>query len=298
MMFRKKKSKLSRQPRSYNPSSHTRQQVFSYRSSRTSTERPFDRGSKKSGPTRARVSLAARLQYGFAAVLLLLGVGYVLSLSTEAQVKVDGPQTFPREHSEYTNSITTQLKGSPLNKTKITLRSESIAENIKREFPEVKFVSIETSLLRHRPKVTLQLAEPTARLVTPSSIYVLDEEGYALFDAKVQQASFDVGSLTPIHDNSGQQIEIGKPAVTSDQIIYIREVIGQLKGKRVGIKEMRLESGGLELHVELADTNYFVKFSFLADARQSSGAYLAIRDQNITANQYVDVRIPDRAYIK
>lgn len=296
-MFGKKPK--AQQPRQYEKKTPSRQQLFSYRSSRSRTEKHFDRSDQDSfNDENKKTSLMARIQYISLGIVMLLAIGYMLSLDTNAQVVVEGPQTFPREDEEYKQFINGELKSSPLNRTKLTLNDAELSEKVKLQFPEVRVVEVDTGLLRHRPKISIYLTQPTVRLVTPSAVYVLDEEGYVLFNADRNKTSFDIKSLTPISDNSGQPIEIGQPAVTTEQIAYVREVIGQFKHKDLPIEEMRLEGGGLELHVELKDTNYFIKFSFLADARQSSGAYMAIREQGIPVNQYVDVRIPDRAYVR
>jgi len=275
--------------------------VFSYRSSRKGAGRAYNRGEnaeEKDEPKLSKSSLVTRLQYGVLIIIVLAGLVYSVSLSNSAQIKVTGEQTFPRETSEYENAVIKELNASWLNGNKITLDREKLASNIREKFPEVQYVEVKTTPLKHEPIITIQLAQPTARLITPSGSYVLDGEGRALFDANHEAVDFDVSKLIPIHDNSGHEVEIGKPALTEEQIQYVREVMGQFEKKNIPIKEMALASGGVELQVRPKDRNYVIKFSFYSDARQSSGAYIALRDANIGANQYIDLRIPDRAYIK
>lgn len=299
-MFGKKRKKLPNEPRNYQATERPKQPVFSYSSTRKQPQTPYDRGSDKKNKVAVpgRLSTLEKIQYGFGAVLLLAGIFYLTSLDSNAQIKVEGARSFPRDNAEYEHTVQDALKSSVLNRNKLTLNSKALEEKVKSAYPEIRLVEVKTSLLRHRPVIVVQLAEPTVRLVTPSSVYVLDEEGRALFDASRQTAAFNVDQLTPINDNSGHQIDIGKPAVTELQIAYVREVIGQFKSKNIPIEKMKLEGGGLELHVTLKDVNHFIKFSFLADARTSSGAYIALREKNVPISQYVDVRIPDRAYVK
>lgn len=299
-MFRRKRNK-SQQPRHYQQNPSNKQPVFSYSSSRKGVDRAYNRAEnqddmKSSKLTKA--SLLTRLQYAFVILIILGGLIYSLGLDSSAQIKVDGIQTFPRESYEYEVAVQKELNSSWLNGNKITLDREKLAQNIRRQFPEIQYVEVKTTPLRHKPVVTIQLAQPTARLITPGGSYVLDGEGRALFNANDHSAGFDISKLIPITDNSGHEVEIDKPAVTEEQINYIREVLGQFEKKSIPIKEMALASGGVELQVRPKDRNYVIKFSFYSDARQSSGAYFALRDDNIQGNQYIDLRIPDRAYIK
>jgi hypothetical protein len=289
----KKRQKLSKQPRNYQAIPRQKQPIFSYSSSRKRQNSSQPEEDKKND-----LSFIARIQYGLAGLLLLLGIGYVLSLDANAQIKIEGSTSFPRQDSEYEQSVSEALSRNFLNRTKVTIDKQKLEQEVKNIYPEIRLIEVKTSLLRHKPVIVVQLSEPTAKLVTPSEEFVLDEQGRALFNAREETTSFNVNELIPIHDNSGHDVEIGKPAVTSQQISYIREVIGQFKHKDIPIKTMALEVGGLELHVKLADANYFVKFNFLADPKQSSGAFIALREQNLPVNQYVDVRIPDHVYIK
>jgi hypothetical protein len=298
MLFAKKK-KLSNQPRQYHRNPRQKQAVFSYSSSRRESVNSH-KNSRSATPQKhlSKVSLLAKLQMIIFGAVLLVGATYLVSLDREANVRVEGEQSFIRDNSEYINAVNTELNKSWQNKSKLTIKSQSISQSIKSQFPEVRSVSIRTSLFRHKPSVKLQLTKPTARLVKPDATYVLDSEGNALFDAGKTKASFNTNDLIPITDNSTYSIQIGKPAVTEDQISYIKEIIRQFQDKNIPIKEMSLEAGGLELHVKLKDKAYFVKFSFLSDARQSSGAYITIRKNNVPANQYIDVRLPERVYVK
>lgn len=289
----KRRQKLSNQPRNYQAAPRRKQQVFSYSSSRQRPDPNQSQSNDKKG-----ANIIARVQYGLAGLLILLGIGYVLSLDANAQIKIEGSRGFPRQDYEYEQTVHNALNSSILNRTKLTIDKQGLEQEVKSTYPEIRLVEVKTSLLRHKPTIIVQLSEPTAKLVTSSEEFVLDEQGRALFNAKEEATSFNDDELIPIHDNSGHEIEIGKPAVTSQQISYIREVIGQFKDKNVPIKTMFLEIGGLELHVKLSDAKYLVKFNFLEDPRQSSGAYIAFREQNLPANQYVDVRIPDHIYVK
>lgn len=300
-MLRRKKHQQSRQ---YEQRDRQKQPIFSYRSSRKGVDRTLDRGQQSEvreaglSTQTTKTKVISRLQVAFFAALLALGVFYSASLTSEPEINVEGKQSFPREENAYLNVIKEQLSNNLFNKNKLTLNRAEIITVLREKFPEIQYVEVKTSPLRPEPVVNIQLAQPTVRLVTPKGSYVLDGEGRALFDANQKSSELDLSSLIPLHDNSGHNIEIGKPAVTTEQIAYIREVMGQFEAKSIGIKEMTLASGGVELQVRPDDVNYFIKFSFYSDPRQSSGAYIALREDGIAARQYIDVRIPDRGFVK
>lgn len=224
------------------------------------------------------------------------------NLSPDAQIKVSGEKTYPRNKKSYEEGVNMQLKSSIFYRNKITFDSASVIEKIKNEFPEVNSVNIKVSPFRHRPVIELALAKPTGRLISGNKAYILDEEGTVLFDQDEASSTLDIGSLLTISDDSGQAVEFGKPALSAVQISFLREVIGQTKAKGLKAQSFTLSRGGTELDVRFASLDYYVKFSFTSDARQSSGAFIALEEQlkkdGTNPSQYIDLRIPEKAFIK
>lgn len=237
-------------------------------------------------------------------ILLIIagGVVYMCNLSPDAQIKVNGEKTYPRNKKSYEEGVNKQLKSSIFYRNKITFDSASVSEKIKEAFPEVNSVNIKVSPFRHRPVIELSLAKPAERLVSGNKSYILDEDGTVLFDQNDASSTLDIGSLLTISDDSGQSVEFGKPALSGIQISFIKEVIGQTKAKGLEAQSFTLSRGGTELDVRFKGWNYFVKFSFASDARQSSGALIALQEQlkkdGTAPSQYIDLRIPDKAFVK
>lgn len=269
--------------------------IFSYSSSR----RPSSASAGGSSSTQKKISRLVNIAIAF---VLLLGAAYMCLLKPSAQVKISGEKFYPRDKSSYETGIDEQLKGSIFYRNKLTFDSSKLRDDIKQEFPEVNEVDINISPLRHMPIIEITLAKPTARLVTTDKTYILDDEGRALFEQKDASDSLDTDSLLTISDDSGQDITLGKPALTQAQIGFIREVIGQTGSKKLHPVSLSLSSGGTALDVRFKEFDYFVKFSFMADPRQSSGAFIALYRQlqrdGAQPSQYVDLRIPEKAFIK
>lgn len=280
-----------------------RAKIFNYRSARDSMTNNAPR--EKARPQDKLEGLHSRIShlinYSIAA-LLLAGLIYMSLLNPAAQVKVIGQEVYPRDKSSYEKDIDSRLKSSIFYRSKLTFNGHNLTNDIKSDFPEVNDVQISISPFRHRPVIEVSLARPTAKLVTPTNVYVLDEEGRALFEQKDASADLDLGSLLTINDDSGQSITIGKPALTQHQISYIREVIGQTEAKGLKPTSFALSGAGTAVNVRFNKLNYYVKFSFYTDPRQSSGAFLALYDElkrsGKQPSQYIDLRIPEKAFVK
>jgi len=299
----KYRRKPRQEPRRANPLTE-KPKVFSYRSVRNSHDRPLQRGDKaaksKKNPDN-NSSLSKKLHKVVNIVILILiisGALYLSVLYPDGQIKVAGDEVYPRDKVAYEQEINRELKSSIFNRSKFTFDKAKITSNIKEKFPEIDTVDIGVPLMRHRPVIEVSLAKPSAKLVTKDSTYILDQEGRALFDQKYAAASLDVDSLLSINDDSGHEIILGKPALTELQLDFIREVIGQTSTKGYKPTSFMLSEGGTAVDTRFEGLNYYVKFSFFADARQSSGAFMAIKDQAISPGEYVDVRIPDKAFVK
>lgn len=299
-LFAKRTRQNSRTP---HVNKQKKPQIFSYSSARNSNEQTLNRG--ESSPANEQNSTVKKLSKAvniFFFGLILLSAVYLSMLQPNAQIKINGDKVYPREKTSYETGVNARLKGSIFNQNKLTISNDKISAEIKQQFPEVNNAEVKIPFFRHRPIVEVTLAKPIAQLVTSDKTYILDEEGRALFEREFASPDFDTSSLLTINDNSGHQIQLGKPALTENQIIYIREVIGQTSAKGLNAHSFTLSQGGTAMDVRFEGYDYFVKFSFFADARQSSGAFIAVQDQlkktGASPGQYIDLRVPSKAYVK
>lgn len=286
---------------------NTKPRIFSYTSSRNAKQRPLNRGedpihvSKNNNTASFPKKIQRTLNYIIGAVVLY-GLFYLSVLHTDAQVKISGEKVYPRDKSSYEQEIDKQLKSSIFYRDKITFSSDNLSKSIREQFPEVNDIKIIIPLLRHRPIIEISLAKPTAKLVTAQKTYILDEEGRALFEEKYASAQLNTDTLLTINDNSDNEIKLGKPALTERQIAYIREVIGQTSAKGFKPRAFALSGGGTAVDVRFEGLDYFVKFSFEADPKQSSGAFVAVskhfKQSGGHPQQYIDLRIPEKAFIR
>jgi cell division septal protein FtsQ len=293
-----KKNKRKSVSRKFNDE-YQKQQIYSYRSSRKEMDRPYNREDEEESSSRSIISKAKI--YLFTAVIIFASI-YMSILTPNANVKLRGESAILRAESLYQDEINKQLKNSLFNFSKLTLDKNKLAIKIKSSFPEAQFVNVSTPLFGRHPAVEIGFAKPIAMLVTGENNYILDSEGRVLISEAEASDAINTSGLITIVDNSTQKITVGKHAMTAEQIGYLYEIVEQAKNKNSLIESVSLSGNGLGIQAKYKDADYLVKYSFLANSRQSSGAFFAMRDyltaKGVSPNEYIDIRIPDRAYIK
>lgn len=296
-VIKRKKSKIvSRSPRPNNKS----RSVYSYSSARKEANRRYNRGDE---PKQFTVFKLASKFTRYASVVLILAIAsYLLMLSPNAQVKLSGQTVIERPANSYEDVINQKLKGSISNYTKITINNDKLVDQIMSQFPEVSSAKISIPLIGNRPKVTLVFADASLKLQSfDDDTYILDEQGRALARSSEASGGVNQSKLLKVIDTSSQKVELGKTILTQEQIEFIDQIVFQAKEKKLSIASISLTGGTSQLSVQYTDVKYVVKYSFFANPRQSSGAYFALREQlkrdNKTPIQYVDLRIPGRAYV-
>jgi cell division septal protein FtsQ len=298
-MFKRSKKKTAedRNPRV----SYQRQTAYHYSAKRSSADRLFDREQSeqvRENPNRAHLTKVQRLVL---ALMILAGI-YCISLSTRANVQLDGSSVRLRNQEAYQAIVNEAIGSSPLSYTKLTFNSAKVTEELQKKLPEVGAVSVSTPVFLFQPQIRLQLSQPAALLATDSATFLIDDQGMALIELAKNRPSFDTTKLPVLQDQTGLRVEQGKPALTSMQVAYMHELKLQAEAKQLEMESMIMKSGGGELDVRYKDSSYTVKYNFFEDPRLSFGTFFAAREKfqndNIKVAEYIDVRIPERAYIK
>lgn len=298
-----KKSKKKAEPRAPQLD-YRRPAAYHYSAKRSKADKLFDRG----GATKEEIRSAKMLRRAreiptyFALLLILASALYLASLSTAAQITVDGSQELLRDRSAIQPKANQVLSSSLLNRSKFTFQGDKVEAELRQAFPEFAEVDVSTPLFRHRPHVVITLARPAALLSTGTHIYLIDDQGRALFDTTRNKPSFDTSDLPLLQDQSTLNIEVGKTALSRTQVAYVQEVRAQTEQKGLKIESMLMVSGGGELNVRFGGLPYYAKFNFFEDARKSTGTFLATKEKldadKSKPTEYIDVRIPERAYVK
>ena len=137
-------------------------------------------------------------------------------------------------------------------------------------------------------------------LSNPQGQYVINQNGNAVLKLGGEQLA--QYTLPVVTDKTGFIVTLGKEALPQTSVKFIKTVVDQFAAKNMVIQSMTLSTTPYELDVQVRGEPYYIKFSLLADPLYSTGTYFSTIKQFSASNpaptQYIDVRIPGRAYYK
>ena len=286
--------------------------VFSYHAVRSSNDDVRGRQMQpQEKPRRKRRNIFAGLTIKPKSILATVGIlvafGLLIALGSTPKIVVTGDesaQIFAQDTSRYADVAQQLFAQSRLSGNKLTVDTASIADEMKRRFPEVREVSVSLPIVGTKPTVYIQPASPQIILQTSQgSQYVLDSSGRVLMQVSpALKLPTGEKALPVIIDESGLEVNLSQTALPRSDISFITEVVGQLKLQKISVERWTLPAGTSELRAKVAGGPYYVKFNLRGKAREESGAFIATRkylnNQQIVPTEYIDVRVSGRTFYK
>lgn len=241
---------------------------------------------------------------GFGIVLLMFGGLYMLSLNTKPHIVLlqDGTTAyFLRDAAVYQQTTQQTLSRSIFNRNKLTIDTAAVRLSILNKYPEVRNVSVALPIFGHAPQVYIEPYKPSFVLTTSSNAFLLDATGRALASTNNIPQVSKLG-LATIQDHTGVDVRLGSRAIPSTTVTFTQTVVAALRAAKVIPSALVLPPGAYELDVSISGAPYYVKFNLQNDALEQAGTYLAsvqnLTAKHLTPGQYIDVRVPGRAYYK
>jgi hypothetical protein len=238
-----------------------------------------------------------------AGIVLAFCLIYCSTLSTKPQVQAVGVGAtgLARGIDSYEADLFYLFDKSILNRSKLLIDTEAIAREIQAEFPQLGAVAVVVPLVGRRPVVRVRPATPALMLGTLEGVMVVDENGRIMAEARDLESSVK-DKLPTVQDESGLSLEKGKYAFPRETVAFIQEVTAQLDAQRLSVQAMTLPPIPNELHIRLENTPYYVKFDMRGKGRVQAGTLVATKKKldggKQTPREYIDVRIPGKAYYK
>lgn len=290
---KKKPEPISRSPHI----NRQKQSSFQYSSNRSQSERiAREHPEDDEKFTLPRLQLAAfklvhgLVVIGFFAIIIILSL-----LFTKPHSKLEGTKSV-RSENVYNDALADIVGGGFMGHSKLTINRTEIETRIEDKFPELLNVNVTTPLFSPSIVVSATISQPTIVLVANSKNYLVDSRGIALVTTDKSH------KLLQVEDQTGAIITVGKPALTTPQMSFIAEIKRQSESKGLAVEQMFLVAGGGELDVRYTDQAYFVKYNLYEDARKSFGTFFATKEHvemfKPVPSEYIDVRVPERAYTK
>jgi hypothetical protein len=281
-----------------------RPEIFSYRAQRG--ERPDN--PRRTAPSalanaRTKVQQSAiwrRLRLAAVALLLIALVVDQSLITKPPKVVFEGTNgtAYHYEAGAYAAAAKQLADSSVFNKTKWTFNTSKLNRGLQQAFPELASVRTTLPLFGNTPLVHLIPGKPTLLVhTTANQTFVVDERGVAVATA---QSSQPIAGLLTVTDQSGVPVSPGKAALPSSTVAFIQEVQAQLDSQKIELASAVLPAQSSELDIHIAGQGYIGKFNLQSDARGQAGTFAAVKAQLDAAHtpvtQYIDVRLPGRAY--
>lgn len=311
MFGRKKSAPAGRRPTYIERGGPGRAPVFSYRAKRSDHDTNVGRGQQptaaKNNPTSGR--LAGRRWRQLPTWLALIVIGgallYATILSPPAKITVDSSVETEVAKEELRDLRTyqeaaDQLLGSWLNRNKLTINTDKVAQEMKNRFPELKNVGVSVPLLGKRPVVRLEPARPALVISGNGGLYVVSADGQAL--TTTNEIPGLAKTLPVVIDQSGLEIKGGERILPEENVAFITTFIQQLQAKKIKVSTLILPPAPEELDIRIEGQPYLIKTNLSGDARLQAGMYLATKakleaDKTIP-QEVIDTRVEERVYYK
>jgi hypothetical protein len=211
-------------------------------------------------------------------------------------------QSLLQNSSVYEQAAARLLATSPANHNKLTLDANGIAAKLEADYPELASVSVQSPVLGDHPQIYVAPAAPVLRLSTTSgTTFLLAASGKAL--APVGSGPVFSGvSLPLVADKSGLVVHTGTGVLPSSDVEFIQTIVEQLLANNLKVTSLTLPQGTSELDATFSAKTYYLKFNLEGSAPEQVGTFLAtykyLVAKNVTPAQYMDLRVPGRAYYK
>lgn len=283
-----------------------KQTTFRYSSNRSQTDRVLSRQDMQQSEKiiLAKAQLMRRLKrtpYLIGGMIILAGAIYFSLLLAPPKVVITGEQGPLRDGSQYSRLVSDSTNHIQ-SRSKLTINRQKITNELTAKFPELRRTTVTTPLFSNRAVVRLEVSRPELVLSSGSDTFLLDTRGVSLLNTAKEHALVKSDALPVVTDQSNTPISLGKRALTSAQVAFILELNHQSQAKNLNTVSINLSAGAGELVVRYADIPYFVKYNINEDARKSFGTFYATKEYiertNVKPAEYIDVRIPERAYLK
>ena len=225
-------------------------------------------------------------------------------LGPEVSISTKSSETFIGNARQVESTANKHIKSSIFNRSKLFFNANDLEQKLNVKYPEFESIEVVTYPLRKNPVLLINFSQPAFKVSSNDKIYIVSKSGKAIADYSTidNQAKINELNLPLLIDLTEIDIRLGSQALTSKQADYIREIEFQTKQNDIKTSKIELAPGGGELRVYYGGADYYVKYNFFEDPRESSGAYLAINEElnkkGQTPKEYIDLRVAERAYIK
>ncbi len=239
---------------------------------------------------------------GFAIIGLLLFINFT---TTQPGVKfVDYDEVYQSQDS-YRSGIAEIYEQSWTNKGKLTMQTADFERSIKNKFPEVDGATVVVPLVGRQVQVGMSFVDPLGRLQASAGQQgIIGTNGSLLTLESSEQINARYAHL-PIISLPNMPYEKGQSLLTNDEVELIMLLRTELDGSepfRYQLKSIEYDVKKRDILVRFFSVPYYAKLTPERTARDQVGALVATLryalEQGIQPQEYVDVRVDDRTFVR
>lgn len=236
----------------------------------------------------------------FVSIVIIAIFGYLISLSGEPYVAVDGPMY--RTRANYQDSVSKIISSNMINHIKPLVPVASIQEKILNNLPEVSSATVSTSLFSHRLNVRLITDSPAAILTQPGQQdLIVSNRGRLLIPAN-NELKTDTSKLPIVQNQSGITAKAGEQFIRPDEMAMLLKLNEQVSTDN-SVANYVIPTTPHEIWMyEPNRGGYYTRFLLDETILNQYGALRATQKKlseiGQTPTQYIDIRLTDKAYYK
>lgn len=281
--------------RSVNERQDVRPVSYSYHNSRKPAGAKSGRNESASELVKNRSSTSHwRLFVALIIVIAILILELPVSSNAKIVVVAGSKASTGLPVTSYQVAVEHIFSNSLVDHTKLTVDSGALTAKLKQQFPEIKNASVGFSAFSWRPTVTLHFSEPVLVLVSSQGNYLVGASGGVIGRAAKNT------NLPLVTDGSNLNPTPGQAILPSNYVSFISQLLAQLSASSLKVSQLNLPRQSAELDVRITGQSYYGKFNLEGDPLEQVGTFLAAKNylakQNIGVSQYIDARLPGRAY--
>jgi len=242
-------------------------------------------------------------------ITLLIGVsiiailGDLLWLDNQPKLTILNGSTNVLMKSKSTYEIAAQkiINSSLVNRNKVTINVSAITSGLEKEFPEIANATLTLPFTGHQIQIYLQPSNPQLLVDGGSGVFAVNNNGVAIGQETAPTMILGNLGLPKVNDED-LSVKTGQQALSSGDVAFVEYVISELRVQHLNVTSLTLPPASRELDVVVSDQHYYIKFNLQNSAEEQVGSYITTQQylskNNITPAQYIDVRVPGRAYYK
>jgi cell division septal protein FtsQ len=208
-------------------------------------------------------------------------------------IAVKGNSTISQE--AITQAADEYLRANPVQRNVLFLNAQDMAQAVKTQEPTLANVKVSRTLLLG---LNVQVVESQPSLVwqTGEQSWLIAEDGRVLRQAKAGEGTFG-----RIIDTAQLTVKVGDKVADKQFVVFAREFISLAGKKGVDIESSAIGATTRELNIRLKN-GIVIRTDTSRGAAEQVEAYIATietaQQQNKKPTEYVDVRIPGKAFYK